>query len=279
MLPQLIRDPLLLGAAQVGVALVLALVVLLVLRQSVLRLGVTSTPARPALERDILAALGRGLVQLVAVGAVLGVVLQQGLWLGGMVLLVMMGVAATIAARRAARIPGTLRVAFVSIAGGAGVVIGAMTWVGVIVPTLSSLIPIGSMLIANAMQTCGQALDRFHSDVTAHAAKIEAGLALGAAPATTVSPYAQAAVTASLIPRIDALRSLGIVWIPGIMAGMVLAGSDPLYAALYQFVIMALVFASGGLTALLTMLLIRERIFSAAEQLVLPGTPPDHLER
>jgi putative ABC transport system permease protein len=53
-------------------------------------------------------------------------------------------------------------------------------------------------------------------------------------------------VRASLIPRIDSLRSLGIVWIPGLMAGMVLAGSDPVYAAIYQFVVIAMVFASSA---------------------------------
>jgi len=50
--------------------------------------------------------------------------------------------------------------------------------------------------------------------------------------------YTQASYEASLIPAIDCLRSLGIVWIPGLMAGILLSGSRPIYAAIYQFVVL-----------------------------------------
>ena len=111
-----------------------------------------------------------------------------------------------------------------------------MTLAGVIAPEIGSLVPVGSMIIANAMNSCAQALERFRAEVTAHTGQIEAGLALGAEPEQLVARYVQSAVTASLIPRIDSLASLGIVWIPGLMAGMLLSGSDPIYAAIYQLV-------------------------------------------
>jgi putative ABC transport system permease protein len=53
------------------------------------------------------------------------------------------------------------------------------------------------------------------------------------------------------------------------MAGMVLSGSSPLYAAIYQFVVIAMIFGSSGLTALIGTSLIRKRIFTPAEQLAL----------
>jgi putative ABC transport system permease protein len=82
----------------------------------------------------------------------------------------------------------------------------------------------------------------------------------------------QASFEASLIPAIDSLRSLGIVWIPGLMAGMLLSGARPVYAAIYQFVVLAMIFAASGLTSLVSTLLIRDRIFTAAQQLSLqPG--------
>ena len=117
------------------------------------------------------------------------------------------------------------------------------------------------MIIANAMNTTALALDRFRSEVEAHTGLIEAGLALGAAPTAVVAPYEKAAIQASLIPSINNLRSLGIVWIPGLMAGMVLAGSDPVVAALYQFVVVALLFATAGITSLLCTLLVRRPPF------------------
>jgi UDP-glucose/iron transport system permease protein len=147
-----------------------------------------------------------------------------------------------------------------------------MTLLGVIDTPITSLVPIGSMMIANAMNTNGLALNRFRSDVLAHVGEIETALALGADGKTSVSPYVQVSFEASLIPAIDSLRSLGIVWIPGLMAGMLLSGARPVYAAIYQFVLLAMIFASSGLTSLVSTLLIRSRVMTPADQLILrPG--------
>jgi putative ABC transport system permease protein len=53
------------------------------------------------------------------------------------------------------------------------------------------------------------------------------------------------------------------------MAGMLLSGSRPIYAAIYQFVVLAMIFAASGLTAMISTLLVRKRIFSPADQLIL----------
>lgn len=151
-----------------------------------------------------------------------------------------------------------------------------MTLLGVIEYAIPVLVPVGSMIIANAMNTSALALERFESDVLSQTERIEAGLCLGAAPDVTVRPYARAAVEASLVPPLNTLRSLGVVWIPGIMTGMVLSGTDPVFAALYQFVVIAMIFASGGIASLTATFLARGRVFNVAEQLVLrpAGAPP-----
>src|SRR5437763_761858 len=150
--------------------------------------------------------------------------------------------------------------------------IALMTWLGVIDTAVTSLIPVGSMLVANAMNTNGLALNRFRADVLAHVGEIEAALALGADPGGSVAPYVQASFEASLIPAIDSLRSLGIVWIPGLLAGVLLSGARPVYAAIYQFVVLAMIFAASGLTSLVSTIMVRGNLFSAADQLLLqPG--------
>jgi len=131
---------------------------------------------------------------------------------------------------------------------------------------------VGSMLIAGAMNTCALALERFRAELVSHASEIDAGLALGASPEQVVRPYVQQSIQASLIPLVNSMQSLGIVWIPGLMAGMILSGTDPVYAAIYQFVLMAMAFSSSSLTGLLSVLLARKRAFSVAEQLLIrPG--------
>jgi putative ABC transport system permease protein len=199
----------------------------------------------------------------------LTLVLGSAQWLSAFVLLGMMLAGALIAAQRTKDIPGVLQVTMRSILLGAGLVIGGMVGLGVIDSAPATLIPVGSIVIANAMNTTALALDRFRAEVEAHTGQIEAGLALGAAPTAVVAPYVLAAVQASLIPSINNLRSLGIVWIPGVMAGMVLAGSDPILAAIYQFVVVAVLFATAGTTSLLCTLFVRRRAFSSADQLTL----------
>lgn len=261
MLDLLFENQLYLGIAQAVVAAILALVVAGIAHWQAIHM-----------EREVVVALIRGVVQIVAVGSVLVLILQSSIWIGALVLAAMMLAAAMIAARRAKGIPGAFRVSLYGISIGAGVVILFSSWAGVIDPDLSSLIPVGSMLIANSMNTNALALDRFKGEVETHMGEIEAGLALGADPDHAVMRYVRTAVHASLIPRVDTLRSLGIVWIPGLMAGMILAGTDPVYAAIYQFVVIAMIFAASGLTSLISTLLIRSHAFSEAEQLVLRPT-------
>jgi putative ABC transport system permease protein len=260
-LDQFFEQPRILGIVQAVIATALALAVVLLARYREIHV-----------EKDAAIALVRGVVQVVAVGSVLLLLLQGPGWLGIPALLAMMIAAATIAARRAKGMPKSFRVSLLGIGFGAGLVIASMTWLGVIDASLNSLIPLGSMLIANAMNSSALALDRFQGEVESHVGQIEAALALGAEPKNTVKPYVQAAVQASLIPRIDSLRSLGIVWIPGLMAGMVLSGEDPVYAAIYQFVVIAMIFAAAGMTSVVSTLLIRSQAFSQAQQLILrPG--------
>jgi putative ABC transport system permease protein len=258
MLNQFFSNQIYLGIAQAAVAGLLALGFMWLARWREIHL-----------EREISISLLRGLVQIVAVGSVLVLLLQGPAWTSVFVLAAMMLAAAGIAARRAGGLPGAFWVSLYGISIGSGLVIALMTWLGVIDSAVSSLIPVGSMLIANSMNTNSLSLDRFRGEVESHTGHIEAGLALGAAPQAVVQPYVRNAVRASLIPRIDSLRSLGIVWIPGLMAGMVLAGADPVYAAIYQFVVIAIIFASSGITSLVSTLLIRSKAFSDADQLIL----------
>ncbi|NOX62648.1 MAG: iron export ABC transporter permease subunit FetB [Chloroflexi bacterium] len=256
MLNQFFQDPIQLATAQAAVAIALALGMMFI-----------AAWAGIHLEKEILIALLRGLVQVVAVGAVLLFIFQGPELLGFVILAGMMALAAKTAEKRAEGLPDAFRVALFGIALGGGSVILLMTWAGVIDPKLTSLIPIGSMIIANSMNAASLALDRFQGEIRSHVGHIETALALGADPKTAVQPYARAAVRASLIPRIDSLRTLGIVWIPGVMTGMLLAGNQPVHAALYQFVIMAMILAVSGLASLISALLMAGAIFTPAEQL------------
>jgi UDP-glucose/iron transport system permease protein len=258
MLKSLFHSQIALGFAQAAVAAVLALLVVLLARRRNIHL-----------ESDTAIALVRGIVQIVIMGSVLMLLLKGPRWTSVFLLAAMIVAAASISAKRAKNIPGARKVSLLSIAAGAGLTTAVMTWAGVIDTAITSLIPVASMIIANAMNTNGLTLNRFRSEVLSHSGEIETALALGAAPERTISSYSEASIHSALIPAIDNLRSLGIVWIPGLMTGMLLSGVDPLYAAIYQFVVIAMILAASGLTSLLSTMMIRAYVFSPSEQLLL----------
>jgi putative ABC transport system permease protein len=261
MLKLLIHGQLPLAIAQAASAAVAALLVMLAASRRGIHLG-----------GELAIAMARGIIQIVAVGSILLLLLRAPSWSSILLLMAMIIAAGATSARRAKGMPGAFQVSLWAIACGAGSVIAVMVALGVIDTPITALVPVGSMLIANAMNTNGLALNRFRADVLAHTGEIETALALGADGVTSIRPYAQASFEASLIPAIDNLRSLGIVWIPGLMAGMLLSGARPVYAAIYQFVVLAMVFTASGLTSLVNTILIRARALSPAQQLLLrPG--------
>ncbi len=257
---QWLQEPVVLkGAVQILAASVAAVIVLGLSRWRTL-----------GLEGEMGLALGRGLIQVLAMGAVLGLLLTVDLVWSAVILAGMIAGAAWISHDRARELPEVLWVSLLGVVVGAGLVIVTMTLAGAIDPTVRNLVPVGSMIIAASMKTNAVALDRFKGELASQRDRIEAWLALGAPTDRAIVEHVRASVRASLIPVVDSLKSLGLVWIPGLMAGMVLSGANPIYAAEYQFVIMAMVFAAGGLTSLVTTTLLGERVFTEADQLRVP---------
>jgi putative ABC transport system permease protein len=221
--------------SQVGLGLLQAMVV------CALALGVAwmGHVRKLRLGRETAAALLRGLGQMLAVGMVLVWLLKGAAWWSFPALAAMCAVAARMAQRRTKTAPRSYWLCLRAIGTGSAVVIAAMTLTRVIAYKAMALVPLGSMIIASSMNTCSQVLERYSSDLKLNAGRAEAAL-----------PYAKNATNAALIPSLNSLRSLGIVWIPGFAAGMLLTGSDPVYTAIYQFMVIAMIYAASGVTAL-----------------------------
>jgi putative ABC transport system permease protein len=210
------------------------------------------------LRRETATALVRGLLQMLAVGLVLVWLLKGAAWWSVPALGAMCAMAARMAqSRLKSKANGVSTYAsrgywlcLRAIGTGSAVVIATMALTRVIAFRSMALVPLGSMIIANSMNTCSQVLERYSSDLKLNAGRVEAALALGASGGEAALPYAKNATNAALIPSLNSLRSLGIVWIPGFTAGMLMTGSDPVYTAIYQFMVIAMIYAASGVTAL-----------------------------
>jgi len=255
--PERLTDPVVVrGLVQVAAATALAAVVVAI-----------SSLRNLALERELGGSFVRGFVQVLAMGALIGALFSVPLSYSALLLAAMVCYAAWESRKRGDGVPNAFRISVVSLALGSAVVIVTMVAAGAIERTVRNLVPVGGMIIANAMKTNSLTLDRFQGEVASNREEIEAVLALGVPPERAISEFVTESVRASLIPVVDAMRTLGLVYIPGMMSGMILGGANPIYAAEYQFVIMGMIFAAGGLTSMTTSLLLARAAFTDAAQL------------
>ena len=125
------------------------------------------------------------------------------------------------------------------------------------------VIPIAGMVLGNSMNGIALSLERTFADMDSRADEILALTALGATPWEAAHPSIRTALRAGLIPTINSMAAAGIVFIPGMMAGQILAGADPVTATGYQIVVMLMVAAATALGAVCAVLLSYRKRFTA----------------
>lgn len=230
----------------------LALAALLIVAAAAL-----SWALRLGLQRTLLVSAVRLVVQLVLVGLFLRQVFAlSSPWLTGLVVLVML-VAATfeVGSRQRRRLGGFWHL---GIGGGS---VGIATLGIALFALAGSLrpepwydprhaIPLVGIILGTAMNAASLALNQVFASVTRERSAIEARLALGADRHTAFSGLIRRALYTALIPTLNQMAAAGIITLPGIMTGQILAGMDPLDAARYQILLMFLLAGAGFVAAL-----------------------------
>jgi putative ABC transport system permease protein len=220
------------------------------------------------LEREIAVAVLCSFVQLVAIGYVINFIFglesigAVALLLAGMVLF-----AAWTSARRAEDVPRAFGVVALAVGVAAVATLGLLLALGVIRPTARYLIPLGGMVIGNSMNASSLTLTRIRDDLREQRPKVEAALALGATSRQAVSPILKTALQRALIPLIDATKTTGIIFLPGAMVGMIIAGADPLEAVRLQIVVLYMLLGSVSIAAILVGTLSYRSFFTSSYQI------------
>lgn len=228
---------------------------------------------RVGLARGFAIGAVRATVQLVAVGYVLVYLFAADEWWLVLLALVVMLLAA--AKTSTDRVKERRRIIFPIT--GTAMLIGAgltLAYVDAVVLRLEQwydpryLIPLFGMIIGNAMNGAALAAERLASEMEARRGEIEAYLALGASPPRASVDAVRRALAASLIPSVNGLMVVGLVTLPGMMTGQILAGSSPTLAVRYQLVVAFMLAGAVATTSALVVLWYRGRFFTAAEQLI-----------
>ena len=107
------------------------------------------------------------------------------------------------------------------------------------------IIPLAGMIFANAMNCVSLCAERFHSEITQNKC--------------TYAEARSRAYNASLLPLLNNFFAVGLVSLPGMMTGQILAGVSPLLAVRYQIMVMAMLLGSGGISAAIYLALIKNQ--------------------
>jgi putative ABC transport system permease protein len=240
----------------------------------VLLLALLSWRLKLAVGRRMLIAAVRSTIQLLLLGLVLKALFQTANpWLIAGLAAVMLGVAGyEVLARQRYRLTGiwgygtgTLSMFLSSFS------ITVLALLVLLQPapwyTPQYAIPLLGMLLGNTMTGIAVSLDNLTRQTLDKRHEIEARLALGHTAVEAIGDIRRDALRAGLIPIINAMTTAGIVSLPGMMTGQILAGSPPMEAAKYQLMILFLIAAGTGLGSMSAVLLGSQRLFDARSRL------------
>jgi putative ABC transport system permease protein len=222
------------------------------------------------LEREMLWATGRALVQLLAAGAVLVVVIDEDApvalawaWAAGMVV-----VAAVTVRRRAPEVPGIGALAFVVTAASTALSLAVVFGLGIFPAVGRAIVPIAGIVIGNSLGSTVVAARRIITELADRRGEVEARLALGQPWQEASKPFVRSAMRTAMTTQIERTNVVGLVALPGAMTGLILAGVDPVDAVLVQAAIMYLILGAVAANVVGVGLGLTRRLFTPDHRLV-----------
>jgi putative ABC transport system permease protein len=215
-------------------------------------------------------ASARAAGQLLVVGAALVLVLDPDaplvwswLWVVGMV-----AFAGITVRSRARGIPGLLPAAMVAMAVVVAVSLSVVFGFGVFPLEGRTVVPLAGMMIGNSMTASVLVARRIVGELSDKRDEVEARLALGQPWPEASRPYVGEALRTALVPQIESTKAVGLVFLPGAMTGLILAGADAGDAVMVQLAIMYLILGSVACSVTVIGLGLTRRLFTADHRLV-----------
>ncbi len=233
--------------------------------------GAISVALRLGLHKKLALAAVRTVVQLLLVGLVLQSVFSLSKWYLVLALMLVMALIAGFSAvrRTGRRYPGIWIDSMLSIWASSWIITGIALF-GIVqvepwfLPQYS--IPLLGMILGNTLTGISLGLDRLGQELTSRRNQVDGLLALGATRWEAAQGPVRSAVQTGMIPILNSMMVVGIVSLPGMMTGQLLAGVAPEQAVKYQVVIMFLIASATALGTVSVVLLGYRRLFNKRHQ-------------
>lgn len=221
------------------------------------------------LEKDVVISVLRAVIQLIAVGYVLEYIfgLESPVFTT-LLLFFMTFNAAYNAAKRGKSIKKGLLISFVSIATGTMVTLTLLLLSKALKYEPYQIIPVGGMIISNAMVALGLCYRQITADFKNKREEVETKLALGADVLLSSIEIVRDSIKTGMLPTIDSAKTLGIVALPGMMTGLILAGTPPTEAIKYQIMVTFMLLSTTAISSFIACYLSYQGFFNRRKQLI-----------
>lgn len=221
------------------------------------------------LEKDTIVATVRSIIQLLAVGYVLQFVFENENMLYIVLMVILMIVAATHnAQKKGSAIKGIIWKLIVTFIFVEVLTQAVLLGLNITPPTAQYIIPISGMVVGNSMVLAILFLNRFTSEIETHRDETELILSLGGTPKQAIHTQLITSIQASTIPTIESQKTIGLVQLPGMMSGQIIAGADPVQAVLFQLLILFLLLTTAVVTSIMLGYLSYPSLFNQRMQLL-----------
>lgn len=221
------------------------------------------------LEKETIIGVIRAVLQLVIIGYVLNYIfgLKSPVFTT-LILLFMTYNAAYNASKRGKGIRNGLYISFFSITSGALVTLAVLVISGAIKYEPYEIIPVGGMIISNSMIAIGLCYKQLVLNFENRRDEVQAKLALGADILPSSLEIIRDSIKTGMIPTIDSMKTLGIVSLPGMMTGLILAGTTPLQAIRFQIMVTFMLLSTTSISTFIACYLSYRYFFNDRKQLI-----------
>lgn len=221
------------------------------------------------LEKEIIISVIRAVVQLVAVGYVLEYIFGfKNPIFTTLLLLFMTFNAAYNAAKRGKAIKKGLVISFIAIASGTIITLAILIFSKTIQYEAYQIIPVSGMIISNSMVALGLCYKQIASDFKNKQEEVETKLSLGADILPSSIEIIRDSIKTGMLPTIDSAKTLGIVSLPGMMTGLILAGTSPVEAIKYQIMVTFMLLSTTSISSFIACYLSYRGFFNSRKQLI-----------
>ncbi len=220
------------------------------------------------LTNEIFWAIFRMIIQLIIVGYLLTLIFGvDSVWVTLGAVMVMIINAAWNAAKRGQGILHAFKYSLMAMTAGSVVSLSILLLAGAINFVPSEVIPINGMIIGNSMNVLGLSFRNLKNQYKSDRQQVLEKLALGADIKQASKDIISEAIRGSLQPSIDSTKTVGLVTLPGMMTGMIMAGVSPVNAIMYQILVFFMMMSTASITSVAGVYLTYKEFFTDFGQL------------